>query len=82
HGEIFYNHEHKDTLSTIAKTIKCDKTTMYNTLKQYTETGSTVPKKYPGSKPIFNKAALEELKQIVIQDAMHRHLTIHEIQAL
>ncbi|CAG8672473.1 23147_t:CDS:1 [Cetraspora pellucida] len=82
HGEILYDHECKDSLSTIAKNIKYSKTTMHYTLKQYTKTGSTVPKKCPGLKPIFNKAALEELNQIVTQNAMHYHLTICEIQAL
>ncbi|CAG8660808.1 13745_t:CDS:1 [Dentiscutata heterogama] len=82
HGGILYDHGRKDALSTIAKNIKCSKTTVHDTLKWYTETGFTVPKKRPGPKPIFDEAALEELNQIVIRDAMHHRLTIHEIQAL
>ncbi|CAG8573587.1 1463_t:CDS:2, partial [Scutellospora calospora] len=66
--EILYSHKHKDSLLTIAKNIKCNKTIVYDTLKQYTETGSTVPKKCLDSKPIFNEAALEELKQIFSQN--------------
>ncbi|CAG8729365.1 12542_t:CDS:1, partial [Cetraspora pellucida] len=51
---ILYGHKHKDSLTTIAKNIKCSKTTMHNTLKQYAQTGSTMLRKHPNPKAIFN----------------------------
>ncbi|CAG8729359.1 12541_t:CDS:1, partial [Cetraspora pellucida] len=63
--EILYDHKHGDSLATIAKNIKCSKTTVHETLKQYAQTGSTMPRKHPGPKAIFNESALEEFKKIV-----------------
>ncbi|CAG8827139.1 3450_t:CDS:2, partial [Cetraspora pellucida] len=61
---ILYSYKHGDFLATIAKNIKCGKTTVHDTLKRYAQTGSTMPRKCPGPKSIFNKSALEELRKI------------------
>ncbi|CAG8835983.1 21973_t:CDS:2, partial [Cetraspora pellucida] len=82
HKEILYSHKHEDSLATIAKNIKCGKTTMHDTLKQYAQTESTMPRKRPGSKAIFNESALEELRKMVIQDTKHHRLSLKEIQDL
>ncbi|CAG8826754.1 1425_t:CDS:2, partial [Cetraspora pellucida] len=56
HEGILYGHKHGDSLATIAKNIKCE---------------STMPKKCPEPKAIFNESALEELRKMVIQDTKH-----------
>ncbi|CAG8743070.1 14889_t:CDS:2, partial [Cetraspora pellucida] len=71
-----------NSLATIAKNIKCSKTIVYNTLKRYAQTGSTMPRKCPGPKAIFNESALEELKKMIIQDTKHHRLSLKEIQDL
>ncbi|CAG8803861.1 1635_t:CDS:2, partial [Cetraspora pellucida] len=61
---ILYGYKCEDSLTTIAKNIKCDKTTVYNILKQYAQIGSTMPKKHSSSKAIFNESALKELRKM------------------
>ncbi|CAG8730708.1 16352_t:CDS:2, partial [Cetraspora pellucida] len=68
---ILYGHKHRNSLAIIAKNIKCSKTTVHETLKQYAQTGSTMPRKHSGSKAIFNESALEELRKMVIQDTKY-----------
>ncbi|CAG8728659.1 33755_t:CDS:2, partial [Racocetra persica] len=46
------------------------------------EAGTTVVKKCPGRKSIFDTPALEELKKLVIQDTNHCRLNAREIQEL
>ncbi|CAG8826935.1 7452_t:CDS:2, partial [Cetraspora pellucida] len=82
HGEILYGHKYGDSLATIAKNIKCSKTTMHDILKRYAQTESTMPRKCSGPKVIFNKSALEELRKIVTQDTKHHQLSLKEIQDL
>ncbi|CAG8726174.1 17960_t:CDS:1, partial [Cetraspora pellucida] len=43
---ILYDYKHEDSLATIAKNIKCGKTTMHDTLKQYAQTRSIMLKKH------------------------------------
>ncbi|CAG8637233.1 1167_t:CDS:2, partial [Cetraspora pellucida] len=68
---ILYDHKCGDSLATIVKNIKCSKTTVHKTLKWYAQTGSTMPRKRPDPKAIFNESALEELRKMVIQDTKH-----------
>ncbi|CAG8449347.1 3566_t:CDS:2, partial [Cetraspora pellucida] len=82
HLGILYGHKRGDSLATIAKNIKCGKTTVHETLKRYAQTGSTMPRKRPGPKAIFNESALEELRKMVTQDTKHRRLSLKEIQDL
>ncbi|CAG8697701.1 661_t:CDS:2, partial [Cetraspora pellucida] len=81
HGGILYDHSRGNSYSTIAKNVKCKKTTVHDAIK-CTEARTTVVKKRPGRKPIFDTSALEELKKLVTQDAKHRHLSACEIQEL
>ncbi|CAG8760983.1 7745_t:CDS:1, partial [Cetraspora pellucida] len=81
HGRILYDHSHGDSYLTIAKNVKCKKTTVHDAIKR-TEAGTTAVKKCSGRKPIFDTSALEELKKLVIQDAKHRRLSAREIQEL
>ncbi|CAG8791726.1 13104_t:CDS:2, partial [Cetraspora pellucida] len=79
---ILYGHKHGDSLATIAKNIKCSKTTVHDTLKRYAQTGSTMPRKCLGPKAIFNESALEELRKMVTQDTKYCRLSLKEIQDL
>ncbi|CAG8824738.1 13062_t:CDS:2, partial [Racocetra persica] len=80
-GEILYSHNHGESYSTIARNVKYEKTTVHDILKR-AEAGTTVVKKRPGRKPIFDTPALEELKRLVTQDTNHRRLSAREIQEL
>ncbi|CAG8794345.1 8069_t:CDS:2, partial [Racocetra persica] len=77
HGGILYSRNRGESYSTIARNVKCRKTTVHDILKR-TEAETTIVKKHPGRKPIFDTPALEELKRLVIQDTNYSHLSAHK----
>ncbi|CAG8574036.1 27847_t:CDS:2, partial [Racocetra persica] len=81
HGGILYGRNRGESYSTITRNVKCEKTTVHDILKR-AEVETTVVKKRPGRKPIFDTPALEELKKLVIQVTNYYHLSAREIQEL
>src|SRR3954468_5599731 len=78
-GAIVYGYLCKDSYQTIANTVGCGKTTVYDILKRLEKTGATTPKKRQGRKPVFDSPAQAELKELITQDAEHRRLCLRKI---
>ncbi|CAI2201458.1 11882_t:CDS:1, partial [Funneliformis geosporum] len=65
YGAVLYGHKRGDSYQKIADIVQCDKTTVYDAIKRFKETGSAIPKKRCGSKPLFNSNAQSSLKKII-----------------
>ncbi|CAI2201872.1 14001_t:CDS:1, partial [Funneliformis geosporum] len=75
-------HKRDDSYQKIADIVQCGKTTVYDAIKRFKETGSAIPKKCCDLKPLFNSNAQYSLKKIVTQNSKHRRLTTQKIQEL
>ncbi|CAJ0830741.1 13209_t:CDS:2, partial [Entrophospora sp. SA101] len=71
-----------DSYQKIADNVQCGKTTVHDAIKRFKKTGSAIPKKRCGPKPLFDSNAQASLKKIIIQNSKHRRLTTHKIQEL
>jgi transposase len=81
-GAILYGYSRGDSYKKIAENVQCGKSTVGDAIKRYKETGSVIPKKRPGPKPIFDTHAQTKLKKLVTCDAKHRRLSVRRIQEL
>jgi transposase len=79
---IIYGYKRGDSYQKIADNVQCDKTTVHDTIKRFNNTGSAIPKKRCGLKPLFDSKAQASLKKFVTQNSKNRHLTAHKIQEL
>src|SRR3954465_9295471 len=82
YGAILYGHKRGDSYQKIADIVQCGKTTVHDAIKRFKETGSVIPKKRCGPKPLFNSNAQSSLKKIVTQNSKHRRLTTQKIKEL
>ncbi|CAJ0759749.1 3825_t:CDS:1, partial [Entrophospora sp. SA101] len=82
YGAILYGHKRGDSYQKIADNVQCGKTTVHDAIKRFKKTGSAIPKKRCGPKPLFDSNAQASLKKIITQNSKHRRLTTHKIQEL
>jgi len=82
-GAILYGHQRGDSCRKIAETVHCSKSAVCNTLKRYTETGSTDSRPRKGRPKLFNTPQRTQLKRLVTNDkTKNRRLCAAGIQAL
>ena len=67
-GAIFYCHQCGDSYKKIAKTVKCKKTTVFDTLKRYNKTGSMESKFRSRQSCLINNNQHNRLKHLVTND--------------
>ncbi|CAJ0836854.1 17845_t:CDS:2 [Entrophospora sp. SA101] len=64
YGAILYGHKRGDSYQKIADNVQCGKTTVHDAIKRFKKTGSAIPKKRCGPKPLFDSNAQASLKKI------------------
>lgn len=82
YGAIIYGYKRGDSYQKIADNVQCGKTTVHDTIKRFNNTGSAIPKKRCGPKPLFDSKAQASLKKFITQNSKNRRLTAHKIQEL
>jgi len=73
-GAIIYCRQRGDTISSIAKTVGCGRTTVHDTVKRYAETGRAQSKKRSGRPLALNTPQRERLKRLVTKTTKNRRL--------
>jgi transposase len=82
YGAIIYGYKRGDSYQKIADNVQCGKTTVHDTIKRFNNTGSAIPNKRCGPKPLFDSKAQASLKKFITQNSKNRRLTAHKIQEL
>ena len=79
-GAIFFCRQRGDSYRTIATTVGCGVSTVFDTLKRIDETGTTNSKPRSGRPPLIEPSQRNWLKQLVTNDkGKNRHLCTAEV---
>ncbi len=82
-GAIFFCRQRGDSYRTIATTVGCGVSTVFDTLKRIDETGTTNSKPRSGRPPLIEPSQRNQLKRLVTNDkGKNRRLCTAEVQQL
>ncbi|CAB4387175.1 unnamed protein product [Rhizophagus irregularis] len=68
-GAIIYGYDCRHSCRTIAKQLRCGKSTVNKIIKCFHETHSLTPKKQSGHPPLFDLLAQQKLKAFVKENS-------------
>ena len=82
-GAILYCHQRGDSYRTIAETVNCGVSTVFDTLKRFGDTRSTSSKLRSGRPPLIKESQRNQLKKLVTNDKLNnRRLCTAGVQQL